>query len=109
MIKENYTPEALQGILAAAHFHLGRVLYEGELDFDRAVSELELAVRLDPENIEALYHLGQAIREQVERNKLKRAEEVLRAYLLKGAPLGHEDQVREFLGSRRKVNQEENS
>jgi hypothetical protein len=27
---------------------------------------------------------------------------VLRTYLMKGAPLGHEDEVREFLGSRKR-------
>ena len=78
----------MQALLAETHYHLGRVLCEGELDFDRAVSELEEAVRLDPENIRAHYHLGQAIRQQIERNKFKRAEEVLRIYLMKGAPSG---------------------
>lgn len=94
--------EEVQGLLVEARYHLGRVLFEGELDFDRAVSELEVAVRLDPENISAHYYLGQAIREQIERNKFKRAEEVLRIYLMKGAPMGHEDEVREFLGSRKR-------
>lgn len=102
MIEENYTPDELKDILKQAHYHLGRVLYQGGLDFDQAVSELEQAVRMDPDNIAALYHLGQAIREQVERSTLKRAEDVLRTYLLRGAPLGNEDQVREFLGSREK-------
>jgi hypothetical protein len=69
-------------------------------DFSRAVSELEDAVRLDEQNIEAHYYLGQAIRAQVERNILKRAEDVLRTYLAQGAPLGHEDDVRGFIGSR---------
>jgi tetratricopeptide (TPR) repeat protein len=101
MLQEKYTSDELKEILKEAHYHLGRVLYEGELDYDRAVSELEQAVRDDPENTAALYHLGQAIRAQVERNKLRRAEEVLREYLVKGAPIGHEDEVREFLGSRR--------
>jgi hypothetical protein len=103
LIQEKYTPEALSGIEAEAHYHLGRVLCEGELDFDGAVSELEQAVAMDPQNVPALYHLGQAIRAQVERNKLKRVEELLRDYLFKGAPLGHEDEVREFLGSRRQT------
>lgn len=100
--KAQYQPEELRGLLAEARYHLGRVLYEGELDFDRAVSELEEAVRLDPENICAHYYLGQAIREQIERNIYKRAEEALRVYLLKGAPMGHEEEVREFLGSRKR-------
>ena len=99
---ENYSTEEVQGLLAEAKYPLGRVLCEGELDFDRAVSELEEAIRLDPANISAHYYLGQAIREQVERNKLKRAEELLRIYLMKGAPLGHEDEVRDFLGSRKR-------
>jgi len=99
---ESYNPQEMQALLAETHYHLGRVLCEGELDFDRAVSELEEAVRLDPDNIRAHYHLGQAIRQQIERNKFKRAEEVLRIYLMKGAPLGHEDEVREFLGSRKR-------
>ena len=59
---ESYNPQEMQALLAETHYHLGRVLCEGELDFDRAVSELEEAVRLDPENIRAHYHLGQAIR-----------------------------------------------
>jgi len=100
--KADYKQQELQSLLAEAKYHLGRVLCEGELDFDRAVSELEEAVRLDPENVAAYYYLGRAIREQIERNKYKRAEEVLRIYLMKGAPLGHEDEVREFLGSRKR-------
>lgn len=100
--KAEYNSEELRGLLAEARYHLGRVLYEGELDFDRAVSELEEAVRLDPENICAHYFLGQAIREQIERNTYKRAEEALRIYLMKGAPMGHEEEVRKFLGSRKR-------
>jgi cytochrome c-type biogenesis protein CcmH/NrfG len=100
--KENYKPQELGHLMAEAKYHLGRVLCEGEIDFDRAVSELEEAVRRDPENIAAHYYLGRAIREQIERNTYKRAEEVLRTYLMKGAPLGHEDEVREFLGSRKR-------
>ena len=99
--KEDYRDDEITGLVAEARYHLGRVLCEGELDFDRAVSELEEALRLDPENIRAHYFLGRAIREQVERNKFTRATEVLRRYLLEGAPLGHEGEVRLFLGSRK--------
>lgn len=101
LLKEQYTDKELNALLAEATFHLGRVLFLGEFDFDRAVSELEKAVRLDPDNLPAHYYLGQAIRTQVERNTLKRAEDVLRTYLSQGAPLGHEDEVRAFLGSRK--------
>lgn len=100
-LKEQYTDRELKALLAEATFHLGRVLFAGEFDFDRAVSELEEAVQLDPDNVLAYYYLGQAIRTQVERNTLKRAEDALRTYLSRGAPLGHEDEVREFLGSRK--------
>lgn len=101
ILKEQYSDAELRELVGEAKFHLGRVLYEGELSFDRAVSELEEAVELDPDNTPAYYYLGQAIRAQVERNTLKRAENALRRYLERGAPLGHEDEVREFLGSRR--------
>lgn len=99
LLKQQYTDQELNALLAEATFHLGRILFLGEFDFDRAVSELEETVRLDPDNVLAYYYLGQAIRVQVERNTLKRAEDVLRTYLVRGAPLGHEDEVREFLGS----------
>jgi hypothetical protein len=99
-LKEDYTDDQLEAIVLEARFHLGKVLYQGELDFDRAVSELERVVNRRPDDAAALYHLGQAIRIQVERDKLRRARELLREYLLKGAPLGHEEEVRQFLGSR---------
>lgn len=38
----------------------------------------------------------------VERETLTKAEAALQTYLGKGAPLGHEDEVCEFLGSRKK-------
>jgi tetratricopeptide (TPR) repeat protein len=101
MLGETHTPEELQEIIQEATYHLGKTLYEEGQDYDRAVSLLAEAVRNDPENIHALYYYGQAIRAQVEFNTLKRAESALRTYILKGAPLGHEDEVREFLGARR--------
>jgi len=100
-LQKQYTNEELNALLAEASFHLGRVLFIGELNFDRAVTELQEAVQLDPDNAPAYYYLGQAIRAQVDRNILKRAEDALRTYLSRGAPLGHEDEVREFLGSRK--------
>jgi cytochrome c-type biogenesis protein CcmH/NrfG len=100
-LQEQYTDQEIRALLAEATFHLGRVLFVGEISLDSAVSELTEAVRLDPDNVAAYYYLGQAIRTQVERNILKRAEDALRTYLSRGAPLGHEDEVREFLGSRK--------
>jgi tetratricopeptide (TPR) repeat protein len=103
LLKQQYSDQELNALLAEATFHLGRILFLGESDFDRAVSELEEAVKLDPDNVQAHYYLGQAIRTQVERNTLKRAEVALSTYLSRGAPLGHEDEVREFLGSRKQA------
>jgi hypothetical protein len=110
MIREQqYSDQELTALLGEATYHLGRVLYEGALDFDGAVSELEKAIRLrkeiklDSDNTAAYYYLGQAIRRQIEESKSKRAREVLREYLSRGTPLGHEDEVREFLGSRKQA------
>lgn len=100
MLGQNYTPEELQEILQEATYHLGKVLYQEGRDYDRAVSLLADTVRMDPQNIPALYYYGQAIRAQVEYNTLKRAEQALRAYLEKGAPLGREDEIRQFLDAR---------
>jgi tetratricopeptide (TPR) repeat protein len=85
-----------------AHYQLGRALLASGRDYGGAVSQLKEAVRLNPENARAYYFLGQAIRAMVEHETLARAEEALQSYLAKGAPLGHEDEVREFLGLRSK-------
>ena len=88
--------------LREAHYQLGRVLYEHGTDFTRAVSSLDRAVTLEPDNARALYYLGQAIRQMVENETLVKAAKVFKEYLAMGAPLGHEDDVREFIGSRGK-------
>jgi tetratricopeptide (TPR) repeat protein len=84
-----------------AHYQLGRVLHESGHDATRAVSELTVAVERDPDDARAHYFLGQAIRAMVERETLARAESAFRRYLESGAPLGHEDEVRAFLATRR--------
>ena len=103
ILEEQYTDAEIKGLLCEAVYHLGRVRYEGKRDFDGAVSALEQAVDLDPDNIPAYYYLGQAIVEQVKRNKLTRARNLLRHYLTHGAPVGHEDEVREFIGARKSL------
>lgn len=103
MIQEQYTNEEVQHILKDACYQLGRCYFEAGTNFDEAVSMLSRALQLDPENIPAQYYLGQAIRIQVERDYLRRAAEYLRSYLQKGAPLGREDEVRQFLGMRRNL------
>lgn len=100
MLRQTYTDDEIRTLLAEARYHLGRVLYIGEIDFNRAVSELEESLSLDSGNTAAYYHLGQAIRVQVERRTMQRAREVLGEYLRRGVPIGHEAEVREFLGVR---------
>jgi hypothetical protein len=103
MLGQTHTHEELQEIIDEATYHLGKILYEEGKDYDRAVSLLGDAVRADAQNVHALYYYGQAIRAQVEYNTLKRAEDALRTYIQRGAPLGHEDEVRQFLGTRKRV------
>ncbi|GGK63314.1 caspase family protein [Ornithinimicrobium pekingense] len=87
--------------LKEAHYQFGRVLYQSGTDYSRAVSELDRAAQLDPENGRIRYYLGQSIREMVERETLAKATDALHAYLTLGAPLGDEDRIREFLAVRR--------
>lgn len=100
MLGETHTPEELQEILEEAIYQMGKTLYLEGRDYDRAVSLLNQTVLSDPDNIHALYYYGQAIRAQVEFNTLKRAEDALRLYLTKGAPLGHEQEIHDFLETR---------
>ena len=87
--------------LREARFQLGRVLYEEKQQLGRAVSELEQVVKDNPQHAAALFYYGQAIRAMVERDTLTEASNALRLYLQLGAPLGEENDVREFLGSRK--------
>ena len=105
-LRKEYTEEALRDLHADALFHLGKVLYEQAVTsedgwFDPAVDRLQRSVNRNPKNTAAYYYLGQAIRGMIERNFQTRADNALRTYLAGGAPLGHEDEVRELLGIRR--------
>ena len=86
-----------------ANYWLGRVLFESKLDLARAVSALRQATQSKPDNGPAYYYLGLAIRELVERETLVEAENALQNYLAAGAPLGQEEQVQQFLRSRKKT------
>jgi hypothetical protein len=110
MMQKEFPPAELQALQAEAKYQLGRARYLGvtwgmlpATDLDRAVSELEDAIGQAPDLIEAYYHLGQAIRAQIERNRLVRAEEVLQHYLDKGAPIGEKQAVQAFLDARAAV------
>jgi uncharacterized caspase-like protein len=102
MDREKERDPRAQDHLREAHYQLGRVLFESGKDFTRAVSELDKAV-IEGGDARAFYYLGQAIRQMVERETLTKAEEALKTYLAMGAPLGRENDVREFLGSRRET------
>jgi hypothetical protein len=69
-------------------------------DLGRAVSELNRVTEREPDNVLAYYFLGQALRALVERENLARAEQALRTYLDRGAPLGHEAEIIAFLAER---------
>ncbi|MBK9710144.1 MAG: caspase family protein [Kouleothrix sp.] len=103
MAREREKDPAADDHAHEAHYQLGRALFESERDFTRAVAELNEATRLDPANTAAYLYLGLAIRAMVERETLAKAEQALQTYLARGAPLGREDQVRQFLGSRGKA------
>lgn len=71
-------------------------------NYARAVDLLNQVSVEEPQNARVLYYLGLGIREMVERESLAKAHRVLSSYLEMGAPLGHESEVREMLGSRLK-------
>jgi uncharacterized caspase-like protein len=84
-----------------AHYWLGRVLYESKKDPARAVSELRLATQQSPDNIAAHYYLGKSLQALVEQEILTEAEQAYRTYLNAGSPLGQQEEVQEFLKSRK--------
>ncbi|MGL5832923.1 MAG: caspase family protein, partial [Waterburya sp.] len=90
-----------QGSYPKAHYWLGRVLYESKKDPARAVSELRLAIQESPDNIAAHYYLGKALRTLVEQEILMEAEQAFQTYLNAGSPLGQQQEVQEFLKSRK--------
>jgi hypothetical protein len=75
------------------------VLFESKKDFTRAVSELNEAIKLDPKNGNSYYYLGEAILSTIQFETLDKAKDALKKYLAKGAPLGHEEEVRKDLGT----------
>ena len=82
-----------------ARYHLGCVLFESKKDFTRAVSELNEAIKLDPEKGNSYYYLGKAILAMIEHETLAKAKNAFKKYLAKGAPLGHEEEVRKEMGT----------
>jgi predicted Zn-dependent protease len=87
-------------LLRQVYYHTGRLLYEAKEELGTAVDKLKRAAEEADDDPRLQYYLGQSLRTLVERENLKEAAEALRRYLEAGAPLGHEDEVREFLSSR---------
>ena len=83
------------------HYWLGRVLYESGRDPARAVSELRLAAQQSPNNIAALYYLGQALKSLMTQEFMTEAKKAFDIYLKSGAPLGHRKELYEFLNNTR--------
>jgi uncharacterized caspase-like protein/TolA-binding protein len=83
-----------------AYYWLGRVLYESKQDPAWAVSELRLATQQNPDNIAAHYYLAKSLRALVEQEILTEAERAYQTYLNAGSPLGHQEEIEEFLKSR---------
>ena len=63
------------------------------------MSELNEAIKLDPENGNSYYYLGKAILSMIEYETLAKSKNAFKKYLAKGAPLGHEEEVRKDLGT----------
>ena len=78
--KDNFYPEA--------SYYLGRFIFESGKQFARAVGLLREATIDEPNNIAAYYYLGQAIRSLIEKETLVEADQAIKTYLKKGAPLG---------------------
>jgi tetratricopeptide (TPR) repeat protein len=82
-----------------AQLALGRVLYESKTDIGRAVDALRRAARGDPNNAVCWFYLGQAMRRLATQNLTTEASVALRRYIDAGAPLGHVEEIEEFLSS----------
>ena len=68
-----------------ASYYLGKLLFESEKDFAKAVAVLREAIKYEPNNNPAYYYLGQSIRSLIEKETLLEAERALRTYLENGA------------------------
>lgn len=95
-----------------AHYHLGRILVESRRELGRAIEELEAATHsFEGDEQKAImiwyeqraatyFYLGEALRLQAEQDILTAAEQAYDVYLQAGAPLGHKQEVRDFLVKR---------
>lgn len=68
---------------------------------------LRNAIDYDPANTPAYYYLGKAILGLVKDESFKTAAEIYNQYLAAGAPIGHREEVQEFINSQNKELQKE--
>ncbi|WP_437591177.1 caspase family protein [Sorangium sp. So ce1000] len=85
----------------AAHYHLGRVLFESRYDLDRAVSELRWVTQRDPANAAAFLYLARALCARAESDIRGEAAMAYATYLDSGAPPGYENEAWSFLTARK--------
>ena len=96
--QQRQQPSAPEGPLSREfHYHLGRILYESRKNLSRAISELEEAVRLEPENARAHYYRGEALRRLVDEDLLTKARDDLKTYLDAGIPVTRYPDIEQFL------------
>lgn len=69
------------------------------ITWTRIVNLLDEAYQEDPCNSPALYYLGKARLGLIETESLKSVEQNYKAYLAKGADIGYEEEVQEFINS----------
>ena len=80
-----------------ASYYLRRALYESGKEFARAVCLLRQVIINEPDNILAHYYLEQSIISLIEKETLVEADKAIRRYLENGAPMGHEEELWNFL------------
>jgi uncharacterized caspase-like protein len=91
------SPDASPALLAEAAYHLGRVLYDSDLDLDGAISWLQEATQGDSPPIGAYYYLGRALQDSARRKLVDLSVNAFQRYLDGGAPLGRRDEVRRLI------------
>jgi uncharacterized caspase-like protein len=86
-------------VRAEAHYYLGHVLMSDKL-YTNAVSQFERALADSPGNAKAHYYRGFALQKLIEIDLYQQIEKSWSAYLKLGAPLRHEQEVKQFIEKR---------
>ena len=99
--------EAAENKTDAAHYQLGRTLFEqmedkteelsSEISWTSVVDNLKKALSYDANNMPARYFLGKAILNLIQEESLKTVMEQYQAYLNAQVPIEHRQEVQNFL------------